>query len=188
VYPVRIEGPRVVLCEVQPDDAAAIFTYAHDPQVTAHLVWDPHPDVTVTQAYVESVIAAATGTDRCGYELAVTVNDEVVGMGRISVRSPAHRSGDLGYVLRRDRWGRGLGKEVATALVDFGFTTLGLHRIFATCHPDNVASRRVLEATGMVYEGRLRDHMLVRGQFRDSLLFAVLATDPHRPRKARRGP
>jgi len=177
MYPVRIDGRRVVLREVQPDDAPAIFAYARDPQVTTHMDWAPHPDLATTHAYVESVIVAATSADRSSYELAVTLDGELVGMGRISVQDAEHRRGDIGYVLHRDRWRLGLGSEIAAALVGFGFTGLGLHRVWATCNPDNIASRRVLEKTGMVYEGRMRDHMLVRGRFRDSLLFAVLATD-----------
>ncbi len=81
-------------------------------------------------------------------------------------------------MLHPDHWGQGLGSEVAWLLLAFGSAHLGLHRIWATCHPDNTGSRRGLEKVGMLYEGRLRGHLLVGGQFRDSLSFAVLATDP----------
>lgn len=85
--------------------------------------------------------------------------------------------GDVGYVLRRDRWGQGYGTETARMLVDFGFQTLGLHRIEATCDPYNVASRKILEKTGMQYEGRARQRLWVHGTWRDSLLFAILEAE-----------
>jgi L-amino acid N-acyltransferase YncA len=56
----------------------------------------------------------------------------------------------------------------------FGFTDLRLHRIWATCRPDNQGSARVLEKIGMELEGQLRDHILIRGQWRDSLLYAAI--------------
>jgi len=54
---------------------------------------------------------------------------------------------------------------------------LDLHRIEATCHPDDRASARVLEKAGFHFEGRLRDHMRMRGQWRDSLLYATIRAD-----------
>ena len=51
----------------------------------------------------------------------------------------------------------------------------GIHRIYATCRPDNVGSWRVLEKMGMSREGLLRDHILIRGEWRDSLLYAAIA-------------
>jgi RimJ/RimL family protein N-acetyltransferase len=49
--------------------------------------------------------------------------------------------------------------EAASALVGFGFTHLGLHRIWATCAVDNIGSRRVLEKLGMTREAHLREHL-----------------------------
>jgi RimJ/RimL family protein N-acetyltransferase len=59
-------------------------------------------------------------------------------------------------------------------LLRFGFDRLDLHRIAATCHPDNRGSSRVLEKAGMELEGRMRDHKLIRGEWRDSLLYAAI--------------
>jgi RimJ/RimL family protein N-acetyltransferase len=49
-----------------------------------------------------------------------------------------------------------------------------LHRIFATCDPRNTASAHVLQKVGMRLEGRLRDTMLIRDGWRDSLVYSVL--------------
>jgi len=59
--------------------------------------------------------------------------------------------------------------------LDFGLSGGGLHRITATCDPENVGSARVLEKIGMVREGHLRDYFLIRGAWRDRLLYAALA-------------
>jgi RimJ/RimL family protein N-acetyltransferase len=81
----------------------------------------------------------------------------------------------MGWVLRRDAWGNGYATEAAEALLRFGVQSLGLHRVEATCAPANEASARVMARIGMRYEGRMRDHLLVRGAWRDSLLHAYLA-------------
>ena len=55
------------------------------------------------------------------------------------------------------------------------FTELGLHRVFATCDPRNVASGRVLRRLGMTHEGRLREALLIRDGWRDSDVYGILA-------------
>jgi len=77
----------------------------------------------------------------------------------------------------RSRWGLGYATEAAAALLRYGFDQLGLHKISASCDPENIGSVRVLTKIGMRQEGHLRDQHRVRGQWRDRLLFAALAAD-----------
>ena len=55
------------------------------------------------------------------------------------------------YALARHAWGRGLATEAAHAALDFGFGPAGLARVIGLVHPDNLASRRVLEKLGLSY-------------------------------------
>ena len=66
----------------------------------------------------------------------------------------AHEA-ELMYVLARSAWGRGHGREVARACLDFAFDRLGLKRVTALTAEGNAASRRVLEAIGMRDLGRV---------------------------------
>jgi RimJ/RimL family protein N-acetyltransferase len=56
---------------------------------------------------------------------------------------------EIGYLLGKPFWGRGLATEGALAGLGFGFEELGLGEIVAIVHPDNVASQRVIEKLGM---------------------------------------
>ena len=58
---------------------------------------------------------------------------------------------DVAFRLRRTHWGLGLATEAALASVRFGFADLGLKRIIGLVMPENVASVRVLEKTGLRY-------------------------------------
>ena len=60
---------------------------------------------------------------------------------------------ELGYRLKVPYWGRGYATEAARAVLAHGFEEVGLDRIVAVTHPDNVASQRVLEKIGMRREG-----------------------------------
>jgi RimJ/RimL family protein N-acetyltransferase len=59
-------------------------------------------------------------------------------------------------------------------LTVFGFEQVRLHRIWAGCDPENLASARVLEKVGMKREARLRENLWMRGRWRDSLIYSIL--------------
>jgi RimJ/RimL family protein N-acetyltransferase len=56
------------------------------------------------------------------------------------------------YLFDQPYWGRGFATEAAYASLCYGFATLKLERIIALAVPENVASRRVIEKSGMTYE------------------------------------
>ena len=62
-------------------------------------------------------------------------------------------------------------------MLQFGFGEMGLNRVEATCDELNVGSWRVMEKCGMRQEGFFRQHMYVKGSFRDSRIYAILRKD-----------
>lgn len=58
---------------------------------------------------------------------------------------------ELGYVLDKAYWGRGLATEAARASLKYGFAQLKLQRIVAIAHPENLASQRVMQKLGMKF-------------------------------------
>jgi ribosomal-protein-alanine N-acetyltransferase len=123
---------------------------------------------------LSEAIAKAADPARSEFDLAVVhvASNEVIGSVAIAVSSD-RQEGVFGYVLHRDFWSQGYATEAARLLVRFGFDKLNLRRISATCHPDNHASTRVLRKAGLYYQGRIRNHLFVRGSWRDSLLYAA---------------
>lgn len=95
-------------------------------------------------------------------------------IGTCEFKLHSDSEGEVGYLLQRDAWGQGYATEAAAAVVNAAITQLGMHRIIATCAPENAASARILEKLGMRREGHLRRHMWLRDHWRDSYLYAVL--------------
>jgi RimJ/RimL family protein N-acetyltransferase len=119
----------VTLREFDDADVDAVTAWVSDPAVTRFMTWDPG-DRDRAAGWLRQVAAAAAGLPRTTWELAAVeaATGQVVGAARLTVRDARHRTGDIGYVLRRDHWGRGLGTEVARQLVERGFDRVGLHR------------------------------------------------------------
>ena len=83
-----------------------------------------------------------------GYGAGLT-GGEFVGWWALNPDPDDDRQAELGYRLRRDRWGRGLASEGALALLAHGFDTVGLDRIWAQTMAVNTGSLGVMTRIGM---------------------------------------
>lgn len=78
--------------------------------------------------------------------------DEII--GRVGLWHPEGWPGlEVGWVIRRSRWGQGFATEAARAAVDFAFTTVGAEHLISLIHPQNARSIRVAEKLGEQLEG-----------------------------------
>jgi ribosomal-protein-alanine N-acetyltransferase len=59
---------------------------------------------------------------------------------------------EIGYLLDRSFWGKNLATEAACGVLDFAFQQLSLKRVVAVIHPENLASKKVAEKAGMIFE------------------------------------
>lgn len=175
-----IETPRLVLRELRASDFEDVHRYAADPQVTRHMLWGPN-DPAATRDFLARAEASAAEVPRRCWELAIVLRAEgrVIGSCGLYARRELHREWEVGYVLAASHWRRGLGSEAIGALVDAAFASLGAHRVYATLDPANAASARLLRRLGFRLEGHQRGDTLVRGRWRDSLVFARLEPDVH---------
>ena len=80
---------------------------------------------------------------------------------------------ELGYWIGKDFWNQGYATEALQRLIRHLFDTLGYHRIWASFHPDNTASKRVLEKAGLTYAGVETCAMPARGQSVVAPVFAL---------------
>ncbi|MFN3650793.1 MAG: GNAT family N-acetyltransferase [Armatimonadota bacterium] len=170
-----LQTPRLLLRDFSPEDREAVHVYGSDPEVCQWLDWGPNTE-SDTVEFLARVIESQTAHPRSTYALAITRRGEDRPFGSAALMRPdtGSRQAEIGYCLARDAWGQGYAVEAAEALLDLAFGTLKLHRVWATCDPENHGSARVLEKLGMRREGYLLEHRLRRGEWRDSLLFALL--------------
>lgn len=81
---------------------------------------------------------------------------------------------EIGWVFNPEYVGQGLVQEAATAVLDYGFKTLKLHRVIATCQPENERSYRLMERLGMRREGHFKQCIPVEGGWWDEYSYAIL--------------
>lgn len=147
-----LETEHCIVREFTPEDAAAVLSL-YDVEARRYL---PAPPDTVSDAaqILEAYVRNVYSLYGFGY-WAVEDREDKELIGRAGFALPT--SGEnrqcrcdvtFGYLIRRDRRGRGLAREVCEALLAYGFAQLGFRRIRADAAPDNIASIAVLEGLG----------------------------------------
>jgi len=173
---MKLTTARLLLRPFRATDHAELHAIAGDPRVVRWMDWGPNTEED-TGVFLGYALESETADPRRTWKFAVVraADAVLIGSAELHIESPEHRRGTMGYLIAPAAQGLGYATEAARAVLGFGLTGGGLHRITATCDPENVGSARVLEKIGMSREGRLRDHLLIRGQWRDRLLYAALA-------------
>lgn len=106
---------------------------------------------------------------------AIDVGGQAVGTISLTVGRDVYRkSGELGYWLGEDFWGRGIMTAAVQRICQEGFERFDLVRIYAQPYACNTASRRVLEKAGFTLEGVMRRGVYKNGQVQDYCMYALL--------------
>ncbi|WP_033543040.1 GNAT family N-acetyltransferase [Planococcus sp. CAU13] len=169
-----LKTERLVLREVTKDDADSLLAYLSDEEVTRHMGLAPFTTVEDTLDEVEwynSIFDKGTGM-RWG----ITLKDEdrVIGScGFLNLTQKHHRA-EIGFELSREHWGKGIAAEALQAVIYHGFSSLNLNRIEALIEPANSPSQKLVEKTGFLREGLLRDYEYTQGKFDDLYMYSML--------------
>jgi ribosomal-protein-alanine N-acetyltransferase len=148
-----LETERLWLREFTPEDADALALVLSDPETMRYY---PAPyDRAGVEQWIERNRQRyrEDGVGLWAMELKRTQDSEVhetIGDCGITVQQvDGERLYEIGYHLRRDLWGQGLATEAAIACRDWAFAHLKTERVISLIRPENLASRRVAERTGM---------------------------------------
>lgn len=164
---------RLILRQFRPRDAKDVQRLASDRRVAAG-TFLPHP-------YVDGMAEQWIDKQQRDYEdgkalhlaIVLAVNNVLVGSIGLEI-AVTHQHARLGYWLGVPYWNHGYCTEAVRAVLGYGFRQLNLHRIYAPHFLSNAASGRVLQKSGMTYEGRMREHYVRFGQFVDVELYGML--------------
>ena|SRR5712691_7354855 len=151
--PESFETTRLLLRPLALSDASGIFHgYASDVEATRFMTFSRHRSLDESHQFARRCVAC--WQDGSAYPWAIVARDTGEFAGAIEMRMRPPKA-DFGYILCKAFWGRGYATEAATAIVSWAIGQPDIFRVWATCHPGNVRSARVLEKSGLKHEGRL---------------------------------
>ena len=175
--PPEIQTERLILRRMKKTDYHDMYEYASNPDVTKYLTWEIHPNAAYTLRYLAYVATRYRAGEFYDWALILRENNKMIGTCGFTSFSYEHNSAEIGYVLNPTYWGKGLAPDAVRSVIRFGFLTLNLHRIEAKYMVGNDRSRRVMEKSGMTFEGIQRESMYIRDEYRDIGVCSILFED-----------
>jgi [ribosomal protein S5]-alanine N-acetyltransferase len=174
-FPTRTTD-RFVLRQISQDDAEMMFQMRSDPEMMAYI---PRP-LAKTMEDATALIQTMLDGGEKGESLlwAISYKNDTKLLGTIGYYrlKPEHFRAEVGYLLHRDYWQKGIMYEVLQSVLAFAFNDMNCHSIEAIIDPDNVASARLLEKCGFVKEAHFKENCFWNGQFLDSVVYSRLKT------------
>jgi len=141
-----LTSPRLGFSRWTPEDLPLALALWGDEQVT-RWIGGPFSSEQVTEKLRQEVAWQASQNIQY-WPIFLLATDEHVGCAGLRPYQEAGPIHELGFHLRPAFWGKGLAGEAARGVVRYAFDSLGVKALFAGHHPDNVASRRILEKLG----------------------------------------
>ncbi|WP_338042464.1 GNAT family N-acetyltransferase [Paenibacillus ginsengarvi] len=147
---MQLDTQRLLIREFTVADIPDVHKYASNLEVTKYMIWGPNTEEE-TAAFITRTIDMQKQQPRLDYEFGVVLKETGQLIGGCGIHLSEPLQGEIGYCYNPMYWRYGYASEAAVALLQFGFVKLGLHRIYATCRPENVSSAKVMEKIGMKY-------------------------------------
>ncbi len=170
-----IIGKRIRLRAVEREDLPRFVAWLNDPEVLQGLMLH----IPMSLAWEENWFERLLKGDQAEAPLAIEI-DTAEGwtpIGNVGFHDInwQERAAEIGIFIGEKRfWNQGFGREAMRLMLQFGFETVNLHRIYLRVFENNPRAIRSYEQAGFVHEGRERESHFFGGKYIDTLLMSVI--------------
>lgn len=173
---MTLETDRLLLRPYRLSDAEAVHGYGSDPEVCRYTDFGPNTWGD-TLAFLQDAVHPIPPK----IEMGITLRGDDTVVGGVAAFPVAMGRWEMGWVLRRDLWGRGYATEATKAVFDAVAARGDVSMIAARCRPENAASARVMEKIGMRFLELIPRERKVRGEWVDARVYAALVPGANVP-------
>ena len=170
-----LRGRGINLRRLRRSDAGSIQKYANDPAVARFLPLLPHP-YGMSDAREWINLTHRTFRDNTAYHFGIENGEsgEIIGMMSLRNINRNDLNAEVGYFVARKFWGRGIATEALRLILRFSFEQVGLYRVYAVVHDENIGSVRILEKLGFTREGVWRKASRMGKRWHDVYAYGIL--------------
>lgn len=160
------------------DDLASIVRMLADPEVGQWLWFTPAPPETFERYFAPFIDrqTAELARGEIPHRAVFVVEDTrgtFLGEGGAIAVAGSPGGFEIGYQLRRDAWGRGVGMRFARFLCAYAVHRCHAYRIEAACLEGNTGSRRILTKLGLELAGARPGYRLREGVRHTEVLYGA---------------
>ena len=150
--PIKTE--RLILRKITPDDAEDMYNnWTSDRNVTKYLTWKPHSSLDQTKTVIGFWVYEGNKDDSFRWCIELKESGQVIGDISVVELHKEQDACEIGYCLAPPYWSRGIMTEALCAVRDYLLFKAEIKHIEARHQLGNHASGRVMEKSGMRYEG-----------------------------------
>lgn len=173
----ELETDRIRLRKLDLNDSQDIYEYGLDKNVSKYVMWKQYESEEDAKTYIQSVLNSYEKGNFNIWGIEYKEENKVIGTIDFMSYSEKHKKTDLGYVLNRSYWNKGLMTEAVKAVVKYAFEILELNKVGAKAIDLNVGSYTVMEEAGMTNEGVSRDDCFKNDIFYDIVNYSILKSE-----------
>jgi RimJ/RimL family protein N-acetyltransferase len=172
-----IKTERLILKPLLVENADSLFKLMHNQVDTTYLSWEPHPTIETTFNLIQS-LQEAQKNDK-GYHWCVHFDDEIIGVVslidvRRTIRTWTINRSELSYWIGKSFTGKGYATEAASAIVNYGFSHLALHKIIIAHALENTESKKICRKLGFQEYGHEHHAFMKEGRWQDLIWYEML--------------
>lgn len=165
---MNITTPRLLIRTFEAQDCQAVYSYMSDKTVMYYM-----PEGVLNEDQVQNFVTENSNEQAKHFAIVFREQQRVIGH-LVFHKYFGDHTYEIGWVMNPAYHNHGYASEAALALLDHGFNKMKLHRIIATCQPENIASYRVMEKIGMRQEGFFKKCIPHGETWWDEYYYAIL--------------
>lgn len=174
--PVHLRGEKVILRDMRVEDVTQDYVdWMNDPEVVKFT--ESRFAIHDLNSTTEFVMGLQESPNNLLLGMFDPEDDRHFGNIKLGPVQWYHGLSDIGLIVgRKSFWGRGIASESITLLCEYAFTTLGLHKVTASCYASNRGSAKAFLNAGFQQEGKRPLHVKGESGWEDVLEFGKIGT------------
>lgn len=155
-----MEGERLQLRKISMDDAAEMFAYLSDEEVSRYIGWKLMHTLEDTRAHIGTLLSREAAGTHMYASVVLKATGTVIGNAMLFNFDAGEGHAEIGYVFHKEYWGQGYGTECVALVDSFAHDTLRLLKLYACVDTANFPSARILEKNGYTPDETMADGSL----------------------------
>ena len=173
-----IYGERIRLRAVERADLPKFVEWLNDPEVRHGLMVHLPFSLAEEEGWYEHMLKAPQVEHPLGIEIMLENGWELIGNCGLFKIDWRIRQAEFGIFIGAKRfWNQGYGTEALKLVIQHGFDTLNLNRVYLQVYENNPRAQRAYEKAGLTVEGRMREAHYDEGQYFDVMLMSILRSE-----------
>ncbi len=173
----ELETDRLLLRKLTLEDIHDMYDYGSDEEVSKYVMWKKYESIDDAKSFANFVLNKYLEGDNNFWAIENKKNGKMIGTINFVHLKEKHNWSELGYVMNRKYWNKGLMTEAVKTVISHSFETLALNKVVASAIDFNTGSYKVMEKAGMIKEGITREHFIKNDKYYDLVNYSILRSE-----------